>query len=103
MKLRTMTNGHMFRAGMVKQGGPSTGGGEGGRIEEYDWDGNRYATDFAGLTGRDLIPQGNIELPVDQTLRIVNSHGTVTGRQFSWSSLPPRVWFISGPCHFSRS
>ena len=33
-----LTNGHLVRAGMVKvQGG--TGGGEGGIIEEYDWDG----------------------------------------------------------------
>ena len=34
-----LPNGHLVRACMVRvQGG--TGGGEGGRIEEYDWDGN---------------------------------------------------------------
>ena len=34
-----LPNGHLLRAGMLRvQGG--TGGGEGGRIEEYDWDGN---------------------------------------------------------------
>ncbi len=34
-----LPNGHLVRAGMVRiQGG--TGGGEGGRLEEYDWDGN---------------------------------------------------------------
>ena len=34
-----LPNGHLLRAGMVRvQGG--TGGGEGGRIEEYDWEGN---------------------------------------------------------------
>ncbi|MCX5684296.1 MAG: aryl-sulfate sulfotransferase, partial [Planctomycetota bacterium] len=34
-----LPNGHLLRAAMVKvQGG--TGGGEGGRIEKYDWDGN---------------------------------------------------------------
>ena len=34
-----LPNGHMLRAGMLRvQGG--TGGGEGGRIEEFDWDGN---------------------------------------------------------------
>ena len=34
-----LTNGHLIRACMLRvQGG--TGGGEGGRIEEYDWDGN---------------------------------------------------------------
>ena len=33
-----LPNGHLLRACMLKvQGG--TGGGEGGRIEEYDWDG----------------------------------------------------------------
>ncbi|MCX6927573.1 MAG: DUF1566 domain-containing protein, partial [Verrucomicrobia bacterium] len=46
-----MTNAHMFRAGMVKQGGPSTGGGEGGRIEEFDWDGNLvWAIDYYSPT-----------------------------------------------------
>ena len=34
-----LTNGHLIRACMLRvQGG--TSGGEGGRIEEYDWDGN---------------------------------------------------------------
>ncbi|MCB1127551.1 MAG: hypothetical protein KDM81_13745, partial [Verrucomicrobiae bacterium] len=34
-----LPNGHLLRAGMLRvQGG--TGGGEGGRLEEYDWDGN---------------------------------------------------------------
>ena len=34
-----LPNGHLVRAGMLRvQGG--TGGGEGGRIEEYDWEGN---------------------------------------------------------------
>jgi hypothetical protein len=34
-----LPNGHLVRAGMLRvQGG--TGGGEGGRLEEYDWDGN---------------------------------------------------------------
>ena len=34
-----LPNGHLLRAGMLRvQGG--TGGGEGGRIEEFDWDGH---------------------------------------------------------------
>lgn len=34
-----LPNGHMIRAGMLRvQGG--TGGGEGGRLEEFDWEGN---------------------------------------------------------------
>jgi hypothetical protein len=54
----------------------------------------RYATNYAGLIGRDLTPQGNLELPVDQTLRIVSSQGTVTSRQFNWSSLPDKNYAI---------
>ena len=54
----------------------------------------RYATDHPGLLGRDLTPQGSIELPVDQTLRIVSSQGTVTSRQFNWSSLPDKNYAI---------
>jgi formylglycine-generating enzyme required for sulfatase activity len=33
-----LPNGHLLRAGMVRVPG-GTGGGEGGRIEEFDWDG----------------------------------------------------------------
>ena len=61
-----MTNGHMFRAGMVKQGGPSTGGGEGGRIEEFDWDGNLvWAIDYYSPTyihhhDFKVLPNGNV-------------------------------------------
>ena len=65
-----MTNGHMFRAGMVKQGGPSTGGGEGGRVEEYDWDGNLvWAIDYFSPTyihhhDFKVLPNGNVLLLV---------------------------------------
>jgi hypothetical protein len=34
-----LPNGHLLRAGMLRVRG-GTGGGEGGRIEEFDWDGN---------------------------------------------------------------
>ena len=34
-----LENGHLLRACMTK-GQLSSGGGEGGRIEEYDWDDN---------------------------------------------------------------
>jgi formylglycine-generating enzyme required for sulfatase activity/phosphatidylethanolamine-binding protein (PEBP) family uncharacterized protein len=60
-----LPNGHLLRAGMLKvQGG--TGGGEGGRIEEYDWDGKMvwefdYATPEYQLH-HDIkpLPNGNI-------------------------------------------
>ena len=61
-----MENGHMFRAGMVMQGGPSTGGGEGGRIEEFDWAGNLvWAIDYYSSTyihhhDFKVLPNGNV-------------------------------------------
>ncbi len=54
----------------------------------------RYATNYAGLLGRDLTALGTLEIPVDQTLRILNSQGTVTARQFNWSSLPDKNYAI---------
>jgi sugar lactone lactonase YvrE/formylglycine-generating enzyme required for sulfatase activity/phosphodiesterase/alkaline phosphatase D-like protein len=65
-----LTNGHMIRAGMVKQVGPSTGGGEGGRIEEFDWDGNLvWAIDYYSPTyihhhDFKVLPNGNVLLLV---------------------------------------
>jgi hypothetical protein len=57
-------NGNLVRAAMKK--GNSIGGGEGGRIEEYDWDDNLvwsfdFATD-AGTTHHDfkILPSGNL-------------------------------------------
>lgn len=61
-----LPNGHMIRAGMVMTGGPSTGGGEGGRIEEFDWDGNLvWAIDYLSSTyihhhDFKVMPNGNI-------------------------------------------
>ena len=60
-----LENGHLLRAAMTK--GPlSTGGGEGGRIEEYDWDGNlawefNYSTNLY-MSHHDLraLPNGNV-------------------------------------------
>ncbi|MFN8472725.1 MAG: SUMF1/EgtB/PvdO family nonheme iron enzyme [Anaerolineae bacterium] len=60
-----LENGHLLRAAMTR--GPlSTGGGEGGRVEEYDWDGNLvwqfdYSTDTA-MQHHDIhiLPNGNL-------------------------------------------
>mgnify|MGYP006271439395 CR=1 FL=1 len=42
-----LPNGHLVRAGMVRVPG-GTGGGEGGRLEEYDWDGRLvWSFDYA--------------------------------------------------------
>jgi hypothetical protein len=59
-------NGHMFRASSMMNVGPSTGGGEGGRVEEYDWDGNLvWAFDYYGSTyiahhDFKVLPNGNV-------------------------------------------
>ena len=61
-----LENGHMIRASAVTSGGPSTGGGEGGRIEEYDWSGNLvWAFDYISsnyIAHHDfkVLPNGNV-------------------------------------------
>ncbi|MBI5693126.1 MAG: SUMF1/EgtB/PvdO family nonheme iron enzyme [Verrucomicrobia bacterium] len=63
-----LENGNMIRAGMVRTGGPSTGGGEGGRIEEYDWEGRLvWAFDYVSPTyihhhDFKVLPNGNVLL-----------------------------------------
>lgn len=63
-----LENGHMIRACMMMNGGPSTGGGEGGRIEEYDWDGNLvWSIDYLSPTyihhhDFKVLPNGNVLL-----------------------------------------
>jgi formylglycine-generating enzyme required for sulfatase activity len=60
-----LENGHLLRAAMTK--GPlSTGGGEGGRIEEYNWEGNlvwefNYSTSQY-MSHHDMrpLPSGNV-------------------------------------------
>ena len=61
-----LENGHMIRACMIMSGGPSTGGGEGGRIEEYDWDGNMvwafdyYSSNYIAHHDFKVLPNGNV-------------------------------------------
>lgn len=60
-----LENGHLLRACMTK-GRLSTGGGEGGRIEEYDWDGKlvwefNYSSDtYMQHHDIHVLPNGNI-------------------------------------------
>lgn len=61
-----LPNGNLLRAAMVQVPGGGTGGGEGGRIEEYDWSGNLlwefdYATASYSLH-HDIkpLPNGNV-------------------------------------------
>ena len=62
-----LPNGHLLRAAMLpSSGGLGTGGGEGGRIEEYDWEGNLvWEFDYSTSTYSihhdiKLLPNGNI-------------------------------------------
>ncbi len=61
-----MPNGHLMRADSLPGQGPPIGGGDGGRIREYDWDGNvvwtfTYATSTYALH-HDFkpLPNGNV-------------------------------------------
>jgi hypothetical protein len=89
-----MTNGHLFRAGMVKQGGPSTGGGEGGRIEEYDWDGNLvWAIDYYSPTyihhhDFKVLPNGNVLLLVAEKKTLAE----VIAAGFNTNLLDPSIF-----------
>ena len=61
-----MTNGHLIRACAIPQTVISTGGGEGGRLEEHDWLGNLVwvfeMNTATNLTHHDIkvLPDGNI-------------------------------------------
>ena len=65
-----LTNGHLIRACMTRSGGPSTGGGEGGRIEEQDWSGNLvwaidyYSPSYIHHHDFKVLPGGNVLLLV---------------------------------------
>ena len=77
-----LENGHLLRSCMTK-GQLSSGGGEGGRIEEYDWDDNLvWYTDFstsAYMQHHDIkmLPNGNIIMLVieKKTLAEVEAAG----------------------------
>jgi len=61
-----LENGHMIRASAMQHVGPSTGGGEGGRIEEYDWDGalvwafDYYSPTYIAHHDFKVLPNGNV-------------------------------------------
>ena len=65
-----LENGHLMRACAILSGGPSTGGGEGGRIEEKDWLGNLvwaidyYSTNYIHHHDFKVLPNGNVLLLV---------------------------------------
>jgi len=60
-----LPNGHLLHSSFIKGSG-GTGGGEGGRIEEYDWQGNLvwemdyYSRDYGTHHDIEPLPNGNI-------------------------------------------
>jgi uncharacterized protein (TIGR03437 family) len=61
-----LPNGHLLRSVSLPNSGPETGGGDGGRITEYDWEGNKvwqfdYSTkEYAMHHDLKMLPNGNV-------------------------------------------
>jgi hypothetical protein len=54
----------------------------------------RYPTNYAGLLGRDLTSQGTIEIPANQTLRLISVQASSGNPQMAWSSLPGQNYAV---------
>ena len=52
------------------------------------------ATAAAGLLGRDLTSQGTIEIPQNQTLKLISIQRSPSYAQFAWSSLPSQNYAV---------
>ncbi|MCU0644111.1 MAG: aryl-sulfate sulfotransferase, partial [bacterium] len=87
-----LENGNLLRTCMVK-GKMNTGGGEGGRIEEYDWDGNLvWELDFSTETymqHHDIrpLPNGNIIMLVVEK----KTYAEVIAAGFNPAKLQPEI------------
>jgi hypothetical protein len=87
-----LENGHLLRTCMVK-GQLGTGGGEGGRVEEYDWNDNLvWSLDFATTTymqHHDIrrLPNGNIIMLVVEK----KSYDEAIAAGFDPSNFQPEV------------
>jgi hypothetical protein len=83
----------------VVQAGPLTQGETPGlddRGHQYNavFKVRRYPSNHPGLVGKDLSRQGTVELPADQTLRILGLGADSTGLMVSWASLPDRDYIV---------
>jgi PKD repeat protein len=87
-----LENGHLLRACMTK-GKLSAGGGEGGRIEEYDWDGNLvweldWSTDtYMQHHDIHVLPNGNVLMLVVEK----KTYAEVVAAGFNPNKLQPDV------------
>ena len=88
-----LENGHLIRASAVMKGGPSTGGGEGGRIEEYDWDNtlvwafDYIRADYIAHHDFKVLPNGNVLVLVAEK----KTYAEVIAAGFNPSLLDPSV------------
>jgi len=87
-----LENGHLLRACMTK-GKLSSGGGEGGRVEEYDWEGNLvWELDFSTDTYMQhhdirMLPNGNLLMLVVEK----KTYAEVLAAGFNPNKLQPEV------------
>ncbi|MCX6553339.1 MAG: aryl-sulfate sulfotransferase, partial [Acidobacteria bacterium] len=87
-----LENGHLLRSCMTK-GQLSSGGGEGGRVEEYDWDGNLvWELDFSKATYMQhhdihILPNGNLLMLVVEK----KSYAEVLAAGFNPGKLQPEI------------
>jgi hypothetical protein len=87
-----LENGHMIRASAVMNGGPSTGG-EGGRIEEYDWDNNLvwafdyYSPNYIAHHDFKVLPNGNVLVLASEK----KTYAEVIAAGFHASRLDPSI------------
>ena len=88
-----LENGDLIRASAVMSGGPSTGGGEGGRIEEYDW-GNNLVWAFDYYSANDIahhdfkvLPSGNVLVLASEK----KTYAEVIAAGFNPSTLDPSI------------
>ncbi len=88
-----LENGHLIRSCAIMSGGPSTGGGEGGRIEEKDWLGNLvwaidyYGTNYIQHHDFKVLPNGNVVLLVAEK----KSYAEVIAAGFNPGLLQPSI------------
>jgi len=88
-----LENGHLMRSCAIMSGGPSTGGGEGGRIEEKDWLGNLvwaidyYSSDYIQHHDFKVLPSGNVLMLVAEK----RSYAEVIAAGFDPSHLDPSI------------
>lgn len=88
-----LENGHMIRASAMPNVGPSTGGGEGGRIEEYDWSGklvwafDYYSPTYIAHHDFKVLPNGNVVVLASEK----KTYAEVLAAGFNPSLLDPSI------------